>query len=334
MGYLTKHWWSTFSSLWANIRRTSSFKASIWFTMPKYISWNRTVRDTSLRSQRELHSLILSRSLISPGSTVRRGVHSNGQRGVGVRVRVAAAPPVHDLRQEAALHRSVPMQRRRYESGIDRCGNTAVNHTSAITRYVNHTSPRDTDTSASGRAGVCAGISRATAAATTVGHSHSGAGAGSPGAGRPGAGGPGPSGPGTGGYQESRFLADGSCVQSALYLDQSYLAYLSRDKQVLGTRCAESGSGPDIRLRGDTPGSRGSGRRASPPSRRGCCAARDPGGAILALQSSPASHPHLAGADATRTVAACYYANRAVEPRRVDGLEANMGKRISRGCGR
>lgn len=56
-------------------------------------------------------SVIFNFIILSPGSTIWRSIHSNGQRSIRVRVRVTAASPIHDLRQEAALYRSVPVQR-------------------------------------------------------------------------------------------------------------------------------------------------------------------------------------------------------------------------------
>jgi len=111
-------------------------------------------------------------------------------------VRIAAAPSVYDLRQKATVHRSVPVQRRRYEFGIDRCGNTAVDQGATITRYVDHTNFRDLHTSVCADSDAGTGTDSAATAIIPMGHSRSGTGpsraarasAGRPGAGRPSAG--------------------------------------------------------------------------------------------------------------------------------------------------
>lgn len=53
------------------------------------------------------------------GSTERRGLYPNGHRAFCVHGRSATPSPLHGVRQEAAVHRSVPVQRRRHEPGAD-----------------------------------------------------------------------------------------------------------------------------------------------------------------------------------------------------------------------
>lgn len=49
------------------------------------------------------------------GSTVWRGLHTNGLGAERVHGSTTKTPSIHGVRQEAALHRGVPMQRRRHE---------------------------------------------------------------------------------------------------------------------------------------------------------------------------------------------------------------------------
>lgn len=263
-------------------------------------------------------------------------------------MRVTAASPVHDLRQKAAIHRSVPVQRRRHESGIDRCGNTAVDQGTTITRYVDHTVPRDLDTSACASTGGGAGTDRAASAATAtpVGHSRSGAGPSRSGRSGAGSGGASAGRPGAG-YQESGPMADGPGIESVSHLDHP-LTHLGRcrrcrcrrHEQIPGSTGFESG-GPgssDPRVRGSTRVGRSSRRcrrspRTTPNNLGGSGGGRGSRGghAVFALQRSPSSsYSYLAGTGAAWTVSA-HHAHRAdLKPGRVNGSEANVGRRLPR----
>uniref|UniRef100_A0ABD2X4H2 Uncharacterized protein n=1 Tax=Trichogramma kaykai TaxID=54128 RepID=A0ABD2X4H2_9HYME len=90
-----------------------------------HMVYNATVRSIFVsRASHNYSPTLLPRRLTATnsqfaGPALGRGLHPDEQRGGGVRVRPAAPPSLHDLRQEAALHRGVPVQRRRHEPRAD-----------------------------------------------------------------------------------------------------------------------------------------------------------------------------------------------------------------------
>lgn len=72
---------------------------------------------------------------INSGPAEWRSLHPDGLGAIGLHHSPTETPPLHDIRQEAALHRGVPVLRRGHESRADRW-NTRVrlSHEAACAR--------------------------------------------------------------------------------------------------------------------------------------------------------------------------------------------------------